>query len=110
MINQTDIINYVHNYNEEHKADGFTVVSLFGSYARGENDIFSDIDLTYKIDHDKFYKDDAFSKLLKIEEIKKELEKKFHKKVDLVPVNNTNKFFQDTLKKEQIIIEKIEIS
>ena len=104
MSEQTDIINYLHNYNQEHEKDGFKIVSLFGSYARGENDIFSDIDLTYKIDHDKFYKDDGFSKLLKIQEIKKELEQKFHKKVDLVPVNNTNKFFQDTLEKEQIII------
>jgi len=27
------------------------IYSLFGSYARGTEDMFSNIDLTYKIDH-----------------------------------------------------------
>ena len=58
MIEKKDILDYLHNYNQEHKKDGFKLVSLFGSYARDENDFFSDIDLTYEINHNIVHKDD----------------------------------------------------
>ncbi|MEA1891330.1 MAG: nucleotidyltransferase domain-containing protein [Campylobacterota bacterium] len=103
-MQKTTIIKNLQNFNNTHKDDGFVIVSLFGSYARGTQDIFSDIDLTYKIDHDIFFKDDAFAKLEEIEKIKKELEKKFHKKVDLIPANTKNSSVQEVLIKEQVVI------
>jgi len=36
MSEQEDIICYLHNYNQEQERDDFRIVSLFGSYARGE--------------------------------------------------------------------------
>jgi len=104
MLKKEEIIDYLHHYNAEHKNDGFVFISLFGSYARDEYDTFSDIDLTYKIDHEKFYKDDAFAKLLKIDEIKQNLQNKFHKRIDLIPGNTKNKFLQKNLQKEQVFI------
>ena len=103
-MNRDTIIKILHHFNTMHKEEGFKIVSLFGSYARGTEDIFSDVDLTYKIDHNIFYKDDAFAKLNKIQEIKKELEKAFHKKVDLIPANTKNLMIQESLQKEQIAI------
>ena len=103
-MDKDTIIKILHNYNTSHKNNGFTFVSLFGSYARGTEDVFSDIDLTYKIDHNIFYKDDGFAKLAKIEEIKKELESKFHKKVDMIPSNTKSQLLRENLKKEQIPI------
>jgi len=38
---------------------GFILINLFGSYARGTQDIFSDIDITYKINQDTFFKDET---------------------------------------------------
>jgi len=103
-MNKETILKNLHSFNNTHKDDGFVLVSLFGSYARGTQDMFSDIDLTYKINHNIFFKDDAFAKLSKIDEIKKELEHKFHKKVDLIPANTKNEQIQKTLEHEQIII------
>ena len=103
-MNKETILNHLHHCNDTHKDNGFVFVSLFGSYARGTEDIFSDIDITYKINHDIFYKDDAFAKLDKIAEIKKKLENKFHKKVDLIPANSKNKQIQSTLEQEQITL------
>ena len=80
-MNKDTIIKDIRYFNDKYKKNGFVLVSLFGSYANGTNDFFSDIDLTYKIDHNIFYKDDAFAQLDKIQEIKKELENKLHKKV-----------------------------
>lgn len=103
-MDKTTIMEDLRHFNDKYKSQGFELVSLFGSYARGTEDLFSDIDLTYKINHNVFYKDDAFAKLNKIQEIKKELEKEFHKKIDLIPANTSNHLMQNTLKEEQIII------
>jgi hypothetical protein len=56
------------------------------------------------MNHEVFHKDNAFAKLIALDEIKKELEKKFHQKVDLIPANTKNKFIQASLKKEQILL------
>ncbi len=98
------VLKYLHDFNEKHQKSGFRLVSLFGSYARGEDDLFSDIDITYTIDHDIFYKDDGFAKLRKTTDFKRELEVQLNRKVDLVPLNGINKFMQENLKKEQIAI------
>lgn len=103
-MTREEVLEYLHSFNEKHKKSGFTLVGLFGSYARKEADIFSDIDITYTIDHDKFYKDDGFAKLNKIAEFKRELETKLNRKVDLVPLQGANKFLQKNLEKEQIAI------
>ncbi|MCV6606688.1 MAG: nucleotidyltransferase domain-containing protein [Campylobacterales bacterium] len=104
MSKKEDIIAIVKSLNSKHQPSGFKIVSLFGSYARGCEDIFSDVDLTYSINHEIFYKDDAFAKLEKIESIKKELEKELHLKVDLISSNTKNKLILETLKKEQIFL------
>jgi len=104
MLNKENIINYLHQYNDLHKSDGFRFISLFGSYARDENTNFSDIDLTYRIDHEKFFKDNAFEKLEAINKIKEDLEKQFHKQVDLIPQNTKNKLIQISLQNEQVLI------
>ncbi len=89
-------------FKEIYLCEGFELVGLFGSYAKGYEDDFSDIDIAYKIDHDAFFKDNAFKKLLRIEEIKKELEQNFHKKVDLISLNGNNSQLNKNIKKELI--------
>ncbi|MDQ7047597.1 MAG: nucleotidyltransferase domain-containing protein [Sulfurovum sp.] len=34
--------------------EGFEVIGIFGSYARGNADKYSDIDIAYKLDFDTF--------------------------------------------------------
>jgi len=90
--------------NEVYESKGFKIVSIFGSYARESADIFSDIDLTYRIDHDIFYKDDAFLKLQEIEKIKKRLESIFKRRVDLISIDSANKLIKSEIEKEQIVL------
>lgn len=103
-MTRENVLEYLHKFNQKYQESGFRLVSLFGSYARGDEDIFSDIDIVYTIDHEKFYKDDAFAKLRKIADFKQELEMQLNKKVDLVPLKGVNKFLQKNLEKEQIAI------
>lgn len=104
MLSKNHILEVLKSFNEIHQGQGFKIISLFGSYARGDADDFSDIDLTYKIDHDKFFKDDAFAKLLKIDEFKDELQKELKKKIDFIPANTKNILIKQTLKEEEVLV------
>ena len=104
MTTKNEIISFIRDINNQYQDMGFKIVSLFGSYARDEADDFSDIDLTYKINHDKFFKDNAYKKLEKLEEIKKLISKRFKTKVDFIPQNSKNRYIRENLQKEQILI------
>lgn len=51
-------------------------IGIFGSYSRGENSLDSDVDILYSFENS--------IGLFKLISIKEDLEKKLHKKVDLV--------------------------
>ncbi len=86
----TIIYNKLKKLKPIYQKDGIEIIGLFGSYATNSQTKFSDIDILYKLDYDKFsqkYKG-GFAKLLKIDEIKQELQNIFKKPIDLVPHNN----------------------
>jgi predicted nucleotidyltransferase len=84
-----NLYNYLKALKQNLITEGFELVGVFGSHGRGSEDIYSDLDIAYKIDHDQFHKDNAFKKLLRINEIKREIELQSHKKVDIVPLTDT---------------------
>jgi len=89
-MKKADILQTLTEAKKQYQDEGFILLGLFGSYAKDTADRYSDIDLAYRIEYDKFsqkYKD-GFSKLLRIDEIRKELEHTLHTKVDLVPDSN----------------------
>jgi len=89
-MEKRDILHTLTKIKEKYEEEGFILLGLFGSYAKESEDQYSDIDVAYTIEYDKFsrkYKD-GFSKILRIDEIRKELEDRFHTKVDLVPDSN----------------------
>jgi len=84
-ITSQQILQVLREYNKRYEKEGFQVVGLFGSYARGQAEDFSDIDLVYRIDHDRFHPGDAFKKLEEVQKIRRELEAVFRRPVDLIP-------------------------
>ena len=90
MSDKNSILSTLKQLKPIYAKEGLVLLGLFGSYAKDTQTKFSDIDIAYKIDYDKFsskYKD-GFSKILRIDEIKKELQDAFHTRVDLVPDSN----------------------
>jgi len=90
MPHKSEILSKLKELKPQYEQEGLILLGLFGSYAKDTQTRFSDIDVAYRIDYDKFsqkYKD-GFSKLLKIDSIKKELEDIFKTKIDLVPDSN----------------------
>jgi len=94
------ILSSLKKLNEKYASKGFRFVGLFGSYARNDAGDFSDIDIAYRIDHAKFHPDNAFKKLEAIQEIRRELEKIFKRKVDLIPYPKEDSPLKERLQKE----------
>ena len=94
MLSKSNILQLLQQCKPKYENEGLKLVGLFGSYATDNQNNFSDVDIAYTIDYDKFsqkYKD-GFSKLIRIEDVKNELQDTFKTKVDLVPTNNKQLF------------------
>jgi predicted nucleotidyltransferase len=85
-MTRNEILQRLGEMKKRYEKEGFELLGIFGSVAEGTADRFSDLDIAYRIDYDRFSKTyrDGFSKILRIDEIRKELEEEFHRKVDLV--------------------------
>ena len=84
------ILSILKELKPTYAQEGLILVGLFGSYAKDTQTKFSDIDIAYKLDYDKFslnYKG-GFAKLLRIDAIKAELQAIFKTPIDLVPDTN----------------------
>ncbi len=91
VLTKSAILSKLKELKPSYEKEGLLLLGLFGSYAKDTQDDFSDIDIAYKLDYDKFsqkYKD-GFSKLLRIDDIKEELQQTFKTKIDFVPDNKT---------------------
>ena len=98
MLQKSMILLKLKELKQVYEKDGLILLGLFGSYAKDTQTIFSDIDVAYRLDYDKFslkYKG-GFAKLLKIDDIKKELQSIFKKPIDLVP-NSNQSIFKDLI-------------
>lgn len=73
-----------------YKKEGIEILGVFGSFTNNTQTKYSDIDIAYKLDYDKFsqHYNDGFSKLLRIDSIKDELQSIFKQQVDFVPDTN----------------------
>jgi len=89
-MNKNEILSKLKELKPIYEKEGLILLGLFGSYAKNTQTKFSDIDVAYKLDYDKFsqkYKG-GFAKLLRIDDIKKELQTIFKTPIDLVPDSN----------------------
>ncbi|MDR3583027.1 MAG: nucleotidyltransferase family protein [Candidatus Pacebacteria bacterium] len=78
------------------KRQGATKAAIFGSFARGEENKNSDLDLLVEFKKSK--------SLLEMIRIQFEIEKKIGRKVDLLTYNGINHRLKDIILKEQKVI------
>lgn len=89
-MNKNEILNKLKELKLIYQNEGLEMLGVFGSYAKDTNTEYSDIDIAYKLDYDKFSKKyiGGFSKILRIDEIKDELKSVFKKEIDFVSDSN----------------------
>ena len=84
--------------------DGFEIIGVFGSYAKGKEKQNSDIDLLYDIKPIFLQKYGGFEAFAKINEIRKELKEYLKKDVDLATIDNNSKTFKEYALKDVIYV------
>ena len=95
QMHKKDILNYLKSNQEYYRNKfGIQFVGLFGSFARGEANENSDIDILYKIEKDKKLSMFRYLKLIK------QLEDFFHKKIDLIRVEILKPKIKDYIAKD----------
>jgi predicted nucleotidyltransferase len=84
--------------------DGFEIVGVFGSYARGEERQDSDIDILYNIKPIFLQKYGGFEAFAKLSEIKQELKRYLNKDVDIASIDNPSKTFKEYALKDVVYV------
>jgi predicted nucleotidyltransferase len=99
---KNSIISIKKKYHEE----GFEIVGIFGSYAKGTANHYSDVDIAYTLNLDIFNKkyQGGFSKLLRIDKIKIELQRLLGMKVDLVSLDTKNVSMKQNIEKDILYV------
>ena len=89
-MNKNEILNKLKELKPIYQNEGLEILGVFGSYAKETNTKYSDIDIAYKLDYDKFSKKyiGGFFFILRIDEIKDELKTIFKTEVDFVSDSN----------------------
>ncbi len=100
------ITSQIGKIKNKYQNEGFEIVGIFGSYAHGNADKFSDVDIAYSVDYSRFNQKfkGGFAKILRIEEIKEELQRLLHLKVDLVSLNSHNDRFKQKVQKDMVYV------
>jgi len=84
--------------------DGFEIIGVFGSYARGEETQDSDIDLLYDIKPVFLEKYGGFKAFAKLNEIREDLKKYLNKDIDIVTIDNHSRTFKEYALKDVIYV------
>lgn len=83
--------------------EGIELVGIFGSQARGDAGEDSDVDIAYRLNEPLFFERyQGFAAASRLADMASELERMFHKKVDLVSVNSLNPTLNATILKEAV--------
>lgn len=99
------IIEKIKKLKPQYEKEGFILVGLFGSIARGDSNSQSDIDLLYKVDPEKFISNhQGFTGFSRILAIKEELKKVFNKEIDLCAINGNSETFKKYALKDAIYV------
>lgn len=83
-MNKEEILKTLKELRSKYEADGFLILGLFGSYARGEETEASDIDILIETKPEFLERYRGFHAFSKFDDIKGELKTALHKEIDFV--------------------------
>ena len=88
-MTKEDILNYLADIKVDLVKNGIDKIGLFGSFAKGNANTFSDIDVAIKIKKSYLKEHDVWEYFKLIDTIKKELFSKFSRNVDVYDLDSS---------------------
>ena len=83
-----NILDYLREIKNELKSDGIVTLALFGSFAREENGVYSDIDIAIAKENDYLKNYSAYNYFDEVNKIKNMIQKKFHRNSDIFDLDS----------------------
>jgi predicted nucleotidyltransferase len=97
------ILKYLHEIKSELSQSGIVQLGLFGSYARDENTLYSDIDIAIKKEKNYLQHRNAYTYFDEIANIKQRIFEKFHRSSDIFDLDSTSSM-KDSIMKDIIYV------
>ena len=103
MPTQKDILIFLTDIKPQLQKDGIEQVGLFGSYARNNATLTSDIDIAIKLDKNYLDKNDVWNYFNEINKIKEMVYNKFQMKSDVFDLDSCSSL-KDKIEKEVLYV------
>lgn len=103
MPTQKDVLTFLTNIKPQLQKDGIEQVGLFGSYARNNATLTSDIDIAIKLNKNYLDKNDVWNYFNEINKIKEMVYNKFQMKSDVFDLDSCSSL-KDKIEKEVLYV------
>ena len=102
-MKKDEILGYLKEFKNSSQNRLFTEIGLFGSYAKNQADIFSDIDIAVKVDKTYLKQNDIWDYFDAINDIKIALLKRFNLQSDIFDLESSTTLVEK-IKKDIIYV------
>ena len=102
-LSKADILNYISTIKPIFLKKGIKIVGLFGSFAKEDDNIYSDIDIAIQKNKNNFKDGNVYEYFETINELKSSMKKNLGRNVDILDVDSASPFVE-TIKKELIYV------
>ena len=103
QINRSQIITFLKDIKAELADDGISTLGLFGSFARDEAGVYSDIDIAIRKERNYLQTRTAYDYFNEIEKIKNLIKNKFHRNSDVLDLDSHSSMLNE-IKKDLIYV------
>jgi predicted nucleotidyltransferase len=97
------IVNYLKEIKSELEKDGISKIALFGSFARNEQSVYSDIDIAIQKENNYLVQRSAYDYFEEVSKIKNLIRKKFHRNSDIFDLDS-NSNMKKSISKDLIYV------
>jgi len=100
---KSNILDYLSEIKKELLDDGIISLALFGSFARDEQNVYSDIDIAIQKENNYLQKRTAYNYFDEIEKIKLMIQNKFHRNSDIFDLDSDSSM-KENIKKDLLYV------
>ena len=102
-IDKSNIIVFLNEIKADLLNDGIIKLGLFGSFARDEANVYSDIDIAIQKENNYLNHRSAYDYFNEVSKIKSLIKKKFHRNIDIFDLDS-NSSMRDEIIKDLIYV------